>query len=97
MSTIVDRTCFFDVNFVVNNIKTFRVATEMQQWVPFLLFSDHKILRNSMRNINVLLSSREAPDVLSGCSRIWIFSVQLICQMLQNAFPLAAFQYNANK
>jgi hypothetical protein len=34
----------------VNNIKVFRVDTEIQQWVPSALFSSYKIFRTAVNN-----------------------------------------------
>jgi hypothetical protein len=51
-------------NVAVSNIKPFSVAMEKQQWVPFLLSSRCKIFRTAANSINVLRSSRKAPDIL---------------------------------
>jgi len=52
-----------ELHVAVNNIKVLSVATEVQKWVLYALFSSYKIFRTAVNNQHILRSVRKFPDI----------------------------------
>jgi len=57
----VPSVCGWTTHVAVGNLKLLKFATRTQQWIPCILLSSYKNIRNSVNNINIIMSSCKVP------------------------------------